>query len=457
MEESIQYIINSQREFFYSNASKDVHFRKKQLKKLYKVLQQNEELIFEAVYQDLKKSKFEFFETELGLIYSEINLVISHLKQWSQKKYVATNFVNFPASSYIIPEPLGNTLIIGAWNYPFLLCIHPLISAIAAGNTAIVKPSEMASNSSSAIAAILNKNFNPEYVFVKEGGVSESTELLDYKFDKIFYTGSTSVGRIIYQAAAKHLTPVTLELGGKSPCFVLKDAPIKLTAQRIVWGKFTNSGQTCVAPDYLLIDSKIKDQLLEEIQKQIIQIHGDQPIESNTLSKIINPHHFQRLSKLLDPNKIIFGGETNASQQLIAPTIMHPIDFNHEIMKDEIFGPILPIIEFDNLDNAIQQVKRRPKPLALYVFTNNQKDKNHILQEISFGGGAINEVLTHLANHNLPFGGVGSSGMGHYHGKFGFDNFSHHKSILEKPTWFEPSFKYPPYSNWKFRLLKKLF
>lgn len=457
MENSIKKVIDLQRSFFYSNASKNLQFRKAQLQKLYHVIQQNEALIFEAINQDLKKSKFEFFETELGLIYSELKLAISHLKQWSQKKYVATNFVNFPATSYIIPEPLGNVLIIGAWNYPFLLSIHPLISAIAAGNTAIIKPSEIAPQSSSVISSIINNNFNPQYIYVQEGGVPESTELLENKFDKIFYTGSTKIGRIIYQAAAKHLTPVTLELGGKSPCFVLGDTAIKIAAQRIAWGKFTNSGQTCVAPDYLLIDRKIKDQFLGEIKKQITQIYGDNPLESVALSKIVNPQHFNRLKGLIDPQKVIHGGQIDTTRQLIAPTIMHPIDFNDSIMKDEIFGPILPIIEYEDLNQVIQLVKKRPKPLALYIFSESQKNKNKILHELSFGGGAINETLTQLANHNLPFGGVGASGTGHYHGKFGFDNFSHQKSILEKPTWFELSFKYPPYLNWKFKLLKKLF
>lgn len=453
----ISETFQTQKAFFDSNSTKSVEFRKKQLKKLLQVLHQNEELMNKAIYKDLKKSKFEFLETELGLIYSELKYTIDHLKQWSTKKYVPTNLVNFPATSYIIPEPLGTVLIIGAWNYPFLLSIHPLVSAIAAGNTAIVKPSEIAPHSSKVIADIINSNFEPNYIYVQEGGVSESTELLKLQLDKIFFTGSTAVGKIIYEAAAKNLIPVTLELGGKSPCFVFDDAPIDVTAQRIVWGKFINAGQTCVAPDYLVVDQKIKTKLIAAIQKHIQKIYGNSPLGSPHLSKIVNENHFQRLSQLLDQDKIVFGGELSKDKHLISPTVMDQIEFDHSIMEEEIFGPILPIITFNQVEEVISEIKKRPKPLSLYAFTISKKNKNRILEELSFGGGIFNETLVHLANHHLPFGGVGSSGMGSYHGKFGFDNFSHFKSIIDKPTWFEPSFKYPPFSKWKFNILKKLF
>ncbi|UTW68283.1 aldehyde dehydrogenase [bacterium SCSIO 12643] len=453
----ISETFQSQKTFFDSNSTKSIVFRKKQLRKLLHVLQQNEELMNEAIYKDLRKSEFEFLETELGLIYSELKYTIDHLKQWASKKRVPTNLVNFPASSYIIPEPLGTIFIIGAWNYPFLLSIHPLISAIASGNTAIVKPSEIAPHSSKVIADLINSNFESNYIYVQEGGVSESTKLLQLQFDKIFFTGSTAVGKIIYEAAAKNLVPVTLELGGKSPCFVFDDAPIDVTAQRIVWGKFINAGQTCVAPDYLVIDQKIKTKLIAAIQKHIQKIYGDSPVSSPLLSKIINENHFQRLSQLLDQDKIIFGGELDSDKHLISPTVMDQIEFDHPIMEEEIFGPILPIIAFDRIEDVISKIKKRPKPLSLYAFTNSNKNKNRLLEELSFGGGIFNETLVHLANHHLPFGGVGASGMGNYHGKFGFDNFSHFKSIIDKPAWFEPSFKYPPFSKWKFNILKKLF
>tara|TARA_R110002050_G_scaffold286088_1_gene436108 strand:+ start:64190 stop:65575 length:1386 start_codon:yes stop_codon:yes gene_type:complete len=450
-------LIQSQRNYFNTNLTKEIKFRIAALKKLHRLIITNEDLLYSAIYQDFKKPKFEVFETEIGIIYSEIKLAIENVAAWAQNEPVPTNLTNFPASSFIMPEPLGVTLVIGAWNYPYLLSLHPLISAIAAGNTVILKPSEISPNSSAAMAKIINPNFESEYMFVAEGGIPESTELLKNSFDKIFYTGSTAVGKIIYRAAAEHLTPVTLELGGKSPGFVFKDAKIKITAQRIVWGKFINAGQTCVAPDYLLVDASIKKKLVAEIGKQITEIHGENPKNSEALARIINPAHFHRLTQLIDPKKVVIGGEFDASDNYIAPTVMDEVSFDDEVMQDEIFGPILPIITFTDIDWAIQQVKTRPKPLALYAFTESKKSKNRILQEISFGGGAINETLVHLGNHNLPFGGVGSSGTGNYHGKFGFDCFSHKKAIHDKPTWFEPSLKYPPYTDFKLNILKKLY
>ena len=450
-------LVNNQRDYFNTNQTKDIKLRVNTLKQLLHVLKSNEELLYEAIYKDFKKSKFEVFETELGLVYGEIKLSINEVENWSRKQQVPTNLANMPASSYIIPEPLGVSLVIGAWNYPYMLSLHPMVSAIAAGNTVIIKPSELSPKTSAVMAQIINSNFDSNYLHVVEGGIPESTELLKQKFDKIFYTGSTQVGKIIYRAAAEHLTPVTLELGGKSPGFVTDDASIKITAQRLVWGKFLNAGQTCVAPDYLLVDSKIKDKLIAEIKIQIIKIHGENPENSEALTRIINKHHFERLVQLIDPSKVIIGGQSNIDSLYIAPTVMDKVEFSDLIMEDEIFGPILPIITFTDLNWAINQVKSRPKPLALYVFTESKKIKNKLLNEISFGGGGINETLVHLANHNLPFGGVGSSGTGNYHGKFGFDNFSHQKAIHDKPTWFEPGLKYPPYTEFKFKIIKKLF
>ncbi len=449
-------IVQNQLDFFNTNKTKDTNFRISQLKKLKKVMKDNESLLDEAIYKDFKKSSFENYETELSLVYHEINLAIKNLKSWSRRKYVATNMANMPGKSYIIPEPLGVTLTIGAWNYPYQLALAPVVAALAAGNTAILKPSELSLNSSNAMAKIINENFDANYFHVIEGAVEETTNLLKLKFDKIFYTGSTNVGKIIMKAAAEHLTPVTLELGGKSPCFVFNDANIKVSAQRLIWAKFLNGGQTCVAPDFILAEKGVKAKLIEEMKIQIKNIYGDDPMNSDAFVRIISPRHYKRLVELIDKNKVIIGGDNNEKELYISPTVVDNITFDDSIMQEEIFGPILPIIEFDDLSWAIKMVKDRPKPLALYIFGSNNKTTNRLLHEISFGGGGVNEAVMHLANSNLPFGGVGDSGMGSYHGKAGFDSFSHHKSILSRSAIIEMPVKYPPYSNWKRGLLEKL-
>ena len=449
-------LVQSQQDFFFTNQTKSIPFRKEILQKLLRIFKENEDKLYDAIYTDFKKSKFEVFETELSLLFGELKLAISSIDEWSQRESVPTNLANLPASSYIISEPLGVTLVIGAWNYPYLLSLQPLVSAIGAGNTVILKPSEISPRSSAIMAQLINENFDAGLMYVLEGGIPESTAILKQKFDKIFYTGSTAVGKIIYKAAAEHLTPVTLELGGKSPGFVLDDAKIKITAKRLVWGKFINAGQTCVAPDYLMVDERIKDKLIIEIKKQITEIHGENPQNSEALTRIINPHHFDRLLKLIDAKKVVIGGQTDATDNYIAPTVMDNVSFEDLVMQDEIFGPILPIISFSDLDWAIAQVRQRPKPLALYVFTESNKKRDRVLEGISFGGGAVNETLVQLANHHLPFGGVGPSGTGNYHGKFGFECFSHKKAIHDKPTWFEPGLKYPPYTDFKFNILKKI-
>jgi aldehyde dehydrogenase (NAD+) len=390
-------------------------------------------------------------------LYHEINHVVKNSKKWSQRKKVATGFANFPAKSYLIPEPLGMTLVIGAWNYPYQLSLVPAISSLAAGNTVILKPSELPSKTSRAMAQIINTHFSSDYFHVVEGGAEETLELLKYRFDKIFFTGSIAVGKKIYQAAAKHLTPVTLELGGKSPTFVLPDTNIKMTAKRIVWAKFLNSGQTCVAPDYILVAKSIEAKFLQALKHEIEIQHKStaKNIDENYL-KIINTHNFDRLKKQIDINKLYFGGKTNREERFISPTILHNVSFEDAIMQDEIFGPILPIVSYTNLDEAIKLVKARPKPLACYVYSKNRKTIAKLLKEISFGGGAINDSLMHLSNSNLPFGGVGLSGFGNYHGKAGFDTFSHYKSILDKPFWFESNLKYAPYSKRKMKIIKWL-
>ena len=449
-------LVDSQLDYFNSNITKDVNFRISQLKKFKKVLKDNESLLDEAIYKDFKKSSFENYETELSLIYHDINEAIAKLKGWSSKINVTTNLVNHPGRSYIIPEPLGVSLIIGAWNYPYQLTLAPAVPALAAGNTVILKPSELAWNTSNAMAKLINENFDKEYFTVVEGGVEETTALLQQKFDKIFYTGSSTVGKIIMRAAAENLTPVTLELGGKSPTFIFKDADIRITAKRLVWAKFLNGGQTCVAPDYILVEKGMKEKLIYEVKEQIQKIHGDDPQKSEAFVRIINNRHFKRIVNLIDKSKVILGGKTDESDNYISPTILDNVTFEDEVMQEEIFGPILPIIEFDDLDWAIKQVKDKPKPLALYVFSSSSKNIDKIFNEISFGGGVVNDAIMHLTNPNLPFGGVGNSGMGSYHSKAGFDTFSHHKSILSKSTIVEPPIKYPPYVGWKKKVMSFL-
>lgn len=447
-------IINLQREYFFSNKTKSVKFRIKQLKKFRKILKDNESLLYDAIDKDFGKSKYETYLTELSLVYHEINLAIKKVRKWSRPKYVWTNMTNFPGKSRIFSEPLGNSLVIGAWNYPYQLSLIPAIAAIVAGNTVIIKPSELSEHTSAIMSKLINENFDSGLLYVKEGSVKETTELLEQRFDKIFFTGSTAVGRIVMQAAANHLTPVTLELGGKSPVFVFSDASLKMTAKRIAWGKFLNAGQTCVAPDYVLVHKDIKDKFLLEMKKQVELIQGNEPKGKETYVRIINKRHFDRLNELIHRDKIYYGGETDEEHLYISPTILDNISFDDKVMEDEIFGPILPVIEFDNLDDIINKVKLRPNPLALYVFTNKNKIKKRLIKEISFGGGTVNDTILHLSNSKLPFGGKGFSGTGNYHGKAGFDTFSHKKSILFKGLWFEPFLKYAPYNKFKMKLLK---
>lgn len=447
-------IVEKQRSFFHSGQTLSVKYRIEQLKKFKKVLKQNEDILYKAIDKDFGKSKYETYITELSLTYHEINQAIKKVRKWAQPKYVLTNLANFPGKSRIIPEPFGNALVIGAWNYPYQLTLVPAISAIAAGNTVVIKPSELAANTSTAMAKLINENFKPEFLFVQEGSVKETTELLNERFDKIFFTGSTAVGKIVAKAAAENLTEVTLELGGKSPVFVLPDASLKMTAKRVAWGKFLNAGQTCVAPDYVLVHTNIKDKFLEELKKQVEEIHGKAPKGKETYVRIINKRHFDRLNELIHKDKIYCGGEVDEEHLYISPTILDNISFEDKVMEDEIFGPILPVIEFTDLDEIITKVKMHPNPLALYVFTKKRKLKEKLIREISFGGGSVNDTILHLSNSKLPFGGKGFSGTGNYHGKAGFDTFSHKKSILYKGLWFEPFLKYAPYTKWKMKILK---
>ena len=447
-------LITKQREYFNSNATKPVSFRKEQLRKFLNVLKENESFLMAAIDKDFKKSEFDTYTNELALLYGDIKEAIRHLNRWAKPKRVRTNLVNFPAKSYIIPEPLGVSLVIGAWNYPYQLSMAPVIAAMAAGNTIVLKPSELPSHTSHAMAKIVNENFDPLYFHVVEGGIPETTELLEQDFDKIFFTGSVPVGKIVYQAAAKNLTPVTLELGGKSPAFVTESCDMKMTVKRLIWGKFLNAGQTCIAPDYVLVHESVKDKFLEQAKAEIES--SDFSFDNGNYVQIINERNMQRLIDLIDTAKVYVGGESHMGARYIEPTILSDVSFNDAVMADEIFGPILPVLSYSDLGEVIKEVKNRPKPLACYVFTKDKSLKKRILREVSFGGGAINDAVMHITNSRLPFGGVGNSGIGSYHHKAGFDTFSHYKSILDKPTWFEMNLKYHPHTKSKFKWIRRI-
>ena len=447
-------ILQQQKTFFNTHATKDLDFRKAQLQKLKKLVKSNEKLLYDAIYQDFGKSEFETFGTEISFIYKDIDYYLKNLKSFAKPKNVLTNIVNQMGSSKIVFEPLGNCLVIGAWNYPYQLTLTPVIAAIAAGNTCMIKPSELPEHTMKAMAKLINENFDPQFLYVVEGGVEETTAILKLRFDKIFFTGSPRVGKIVYKAAAEHLTPVTLELGGKSPAFVTEKADLQIAARRIVWGKFINAGQTCVAPDYLYVAENIKAKflkvLIEEIKKRNYTDNVDH------YCKIINERNFDRLEKMIDREKVVFGGETNREKRYISPTVLDNVTWDDAVMQEEIFGPILPILTYKNLETAMQTVVEGEKPLSAYLFSNDAKEQELFTEKLSFGGGCINDTLMHLSNDRLPFGGVGNSGIGHYHGKFGFEAFSHQKAILKKSNYLEPELKYPPYSDAKLNILKKL-
>ncbi|MCD1117584.1 aldehyde dehydrogenase [Chryseobacterium turcicum] len=450
----IAKIVEDQRRYFLSDATKPIAFRIEQLKILRSALKESESEMIAAIALDFKKSPFDTYTNELALLYSDIDEAISKMKRWTKVKKVRTNLVNFPAKSYIIPEPLGVSLVIGAWNYPYQLSLAPIIPAIAAGCTVILKPSELPSNTSRIMAKIISAHFDPCYIAVVEGGIRETTNLLEQNFDKIFFTGSVPVGRIVYQAAAKNLTPVTLELGGKSPAFITESARMKMPAKRLVWSKFLNSGQTCIAPDYVLVHSSVKQQFLDALIAEIKSI--DFSFEQGTYVQIINERNFERLEGLIDHNKVYYGGKVDKQSRFIEPTVMTNVNFSDKVMLEEIFGPILPVIEYSDLADVISKVKQGPRPLSCYIYTEDKHIKERILKSISFGGGAVNDGVMHITNPRLPFGGVRESGMGSYHGDAGFRAFTHYKSILDKPTWIEFNLKYYPHTPLRLKLIKKL-
>ncbi|MCD0455365.1 aldehyde dehydrogenase [Chryseobacterium sp. LC2016-27] len=450
----IQEIVSKQKAFFKTQQTKNLRFRKMYLEKLRDLTLENENLLYEAIYKDFGKSKFDTFTTEISFVLNDIKYYLKNLRSLSKPKKVRTNLANQFGKSRIHNEPLGNILVIGAWNYPYQLSLSPIVAALAAGNCCILKPSEIAENTMKVMAKIINENFPPEYLYAYEGGIDETTELLKLKFDKIFFTGSTKVGKIVYKAAAENLTPVTLELGGKSPAIITKDADLEVAAKRIVWGKFLNAGQTCVAPDYLLVEESVQEQFLEMLRKNIQQFKYESRSEHYT--KIIDQKNFQRLIKLIDKDKIYFGGNSDEEKLYIAPTILTNINWKDEVMQEEIFGPLLPVISFTNFNLILNEILEHEKPLAAYLFTNTTEEKESFTNKLSFGGGCINDVIMHLGNENLPFGGIGNSGIGNYHGKFGFETFSHQKAVLERATWGEPNIKYPPYSEKKLSWIKRL-
>lgn len=455
--EEILNIFNKQKEFFHSEETKNIDFRINSLKKLKLIIKNNEELILEALHKDLRKSPFEAFATEIGLLYDELNLHIKKLRSWSKKEKRRSPIVHFPAKSYIYKEPYGVTLIIGPFNYPFQLIISPLIGAISAGNCAIIKPSENTPNTSLLLEKLINENFDEKYIQVINplDGKETVSYLLDLNFDYIFFTGSIRVGKIIMEKASKNLIPVTLELGGKSPCIVDKTANIPLAAKRIVWGKFLNAGQTCVAPDYILVDKTIKNKLLEELKAEIIKQFGSNIKESPDFPRIINKMSLNRIKSYLSDGEIYFGGNFDEEDLYMEPTLLTNIKDNSMVMEDEIFGPILPVIEYSNLDDVIHSLKYKEKPLALYYFSENKNLIEKVLSNISSGGATVNDTIIHVACPNLPFGGVGLSGIGQYHGKASFDTFTHHKSIIKRGTFLELPIRFAPYNN-KLSLLRKL-
>ena len=449
----IKETLKKQRDFFTTGETQNVDFRIQQLTKLKTAIKQREADIIKALYVDLRKPELEGY-IELAVL-QDITYALKHIKSWIKPKKVKIPLTQFPASAYIKPDPLGVILIISPWNYPFSLMITPLIGAIAAGNCAMLKPSEVSAKTSDILCEIIKDTFDPEYIAAIPGGVETSQALLAEKFDHVFFTGGTKIGKIVMEAAAKNLTPVTLELGGKSPCIVDDNIDLKETAKRITWGKFLNGGQTCVAPDYLLVNQKIKAELIAEIQNCLQKFYGKNPAISPDFARIINQKQFDRLNSLLTVGNIISGGETNREDLYIAPTLITDISLDAPVMEEEIFGPILPILEYQNLEEAISIINQFSKPLALYIFSKDKQKQEQVLAQTSSGGVCLNDTIMQLGVPELPFGGVGSSGIGNYHGKYSFDAFSHQKSILKKSFWFDFNWRYAPYKN-KLGLFKKL-
>lgn len=435
------------------NFKTDIYYRQQSLIKLLNCIQQYEQEIINALYDDFKKPAFEALTTETGYIRAELNQTIKTIHSWAKPQLVLPSLINFPSTDYIYKEPYGKVLIISPWNYPYQLALCPLIAAVAAGNQVVLKPSELTPNTAKIIAKIINETFDKNHVECIEGGVEVTTSLLAKRWDYIFFTGSVAVGKIVAKAAAENLTPVTLELGGKNPCIIDATANLKLSAKRIVWGKFINAGQTCIAPDYILVSEKIKTAFVELLKKEITIAYGENPEISSDFPRIINEKNWKRQLALLENQTILFGGKTNSADFYIAPTLVDEPSLDSLVMKDEIFGPILPILSFKNENDLEAIISTYEKPLSLYVFTENNTFAKKIIQKYSFGGGCINDTVIHFSNKRLPFGGVGQSGMGAYHGKLSFTIFSHQKSVVRKANWIDLPLRYAPYKG-KLNLIK---
>ncbi|PFN96116.1 aldehyde dehydrogenase family protein [Bacillus sp. AFS076308] len=445
--ETYSSLINKQKSFFKTEKTKNVDFRIEALQKLRNAIKKNEKTLMESLRTDLNKSEFDAYTSEIGFVLEELRFTVKHLRSWAAPKKVKTPVTHIGSNSYIYPEPYGVALIIAPWNYPFQLAVAPLIGAISAGNCAIIKPSELTPKTSEVLETLIKEIFPEEYIAVVQGGVETSQALLYEQLDYIFFTGSVPVGKIIMESAAKHLTPVTLELGGKSPCIVHEDANLKLAAKRIAWGKFTNAGQTCIAPDYLYVHKSIKDVFLQQFKETTLELYGKEPLKNPDFTRIVSERHFNRLSSFLDNGQLFMGGNTDKERLTIEPTVLTDITWEESIMQDEIFGPLLPVMEYVDLSEVIEGIHRHPKPLALYIFSENNSIQEEVLNKVSFGGGCVNDTVYHFVSPYLPFGGVGTSGIGAYHGKGNFDTFSHQKSVLKQTTKFDIPFRYPNVKN----------
>ncbi len=450
-------IYKKQRAFFRTNKTKEIDFRIQALENLKLAIQKNEKQLIDSLKADLNKSEFDAYSTEIGFTLKEISFILSNLRSWAKPEKVKTPITHIGSTSYIYSEPYGVALIIAPWNYPFQLSISPLIGAISAGNCAIIKPSEFTPKTSEVVAQLIKDTFPEEFVTVALGGIETSQALLKEKSDYIFFTGSVPVGKIIMEAASKHLTPITLELGGKSPGIIHKDANLKLAAKRVAWGKFTNAGQTCIAPDYLYLHKDSKDEFLTYFKESIQELYGENSLKNENYTRIVSENHFKRLSSFLSNGETLVGGKVDTEKLLIEPTLLTNITWEDPVMQDEIFGPILPILEYSHISEVIGGIHNHPKPLALYIFSESEKIQQEVLNSVSFGGGCINDTIYHIANPYLPFGGVGPSGTGAYHGKGSFDTFSHKKSVLKQTTAFDIPLRYPNVKNGlkKIKLLLK--
>lgn len=453
---NIEQAVKRQRQFYESGRTKEYAFRRTALLKLEASIRCYEKELMKALQKDLRKSGTEAYMAEVGLTLSELNYNIRHLWKWMHPKTVRTPVTNFPARSFTMPEPYGVTLIMAPWNYPVLLCLEPLISAIAAGNCVILKPSACAPAVSKVLSKMLRELYPAKYVLVIEGGREENERLLDCRFDKIFFTGGSAVGRLVLEKAAKYITPVTLELGGKSPCIVDSSANLRLAARRIAFGKILNSGQTCVAPDYLIVYENIKEQFLNCYEQEICRMLGEKPLENPDYPKMINEKHYRRVMKLIEGEHIRMGGYGDREALQIVPTVLDEVTLDSPVMKEEIFGPVLPVMSVSSRKEVLQIIRHFDQPLACYLFTENDDCKRWALKNLSFGGGCINDTIVHLATSEMGFGGVGGSGMGSYHGKAGFDCFSHSKSVVERGTWLDVPVRYQPYRKWKDVLIRTL-